>query len=128
MNGISFNAVNLDQPVSSRTTQASVNEVLQKLGEQEGTPDDVKLLLRIEIEKALAGSAGLSLVMRPQSSAGHLEEVRQVVHESILAHQGLGEDMAHALQYLADGDAALAAGDYKAAYGNFQRTYGLAVK
>jgi len=137
LGALDLDLTNLDQPVSSRATQASVDAVQTTL---EGVASDVALLLeehgqgpgqpgrsmtlRVQIERQMvSGEHPLSVFYLPESFGGLLETVRAVVEHTLAQHQAAGFPVTQALHFLSKGDQALASLDYRAAYGWYQHAY-----
>jgi hypothetical protein len=120
---------NLDVPVSSRASQASVDGIagdvktLLGLGGGGGGTGNA-LVLRTQIERSLAdGGPVLSVFYLPESFGGLLGLVRDMVADSITQNQAAGRDVHNASRFLARGDAASAASQFREAYELYQVAY-----
>ena len=149
---------NLDVPVSSRSdkldvaairtdiatlsgtlsgslaSQASLDALSTKLDQHESArAADADVALRAEIERHLAdGTERVSLFYLPVAQGGHLEFVRDIVHDVITRNAALGlvpaTPLANAHARYNNGLAALAAGQFKTAYDEFANAYRKVVK
>jgi hypothetical protein len=137
LSGLDVDLTNLDQPVSTRATQVSVDAVqttlqgvagdvallLEQHGENPGQPGR-SLTLRVQIERQMvSGEHPLSVFYMPESFGGLLETVRTVVEHTLAQHQAAGFPVTQALHFLSKGDQALASLDYRAAYAWYQHAY-----
>jgi len=137
LSGLNLDLANLDQPVSTRATQASVDTVQATL---QGVASDVSLLLdqhgggpgghggsltlRVQIEQQMKSSdSPLSMLYLPESFGGLLEVVREIVANALEQNQAAGYPVGPAWDFLARGDAARAAFDYRMAYAWYQHAY-----
>ena len=128
---------NLDSAVSTRASQASVNDVHATL---RGVARDVSSLLegqgggggnaagsltmRVQIEHHLANKgAVLSVFYLPESFGGVLEVVREVVSDNVAQHQAAGYHVGDAWKLLSRGDAAMAASDFRTSFAWYQSAY-----
>lgn len=101
----------------------SLNDIVDSdIAGQEAFTDQIR---RIDIEVQLAGSAQgvpVQLVL-PRSAGGRLEEVRELVADSIVRTTAAGLDVFDALDFLRQGDAALNANDYAGAFDAYRQAY-----
>jgi hypothetical protein len=136
----------LDVPFSSRasaaTAQALDNKLLSGFDELEQQVKALDLSIktnntttvqtrtietRLSIELLLqSGGLGISSLQLPRSAGGQLEQVREIVAQSILALQSLGEPMGPALALFATGDQRLNAGNFVGAFTAYKDAYNTA--
>jgi len=125
-----FVTTNLNVQVSTRATQTSVDALSTKLDAMSAG------LLRMEIEAALAngcpGNSGhdyrISTYYLPEAYGGHLALVRTIVVETITREEAAGLPVYNATLYLAEGDEAAAAGNYRYAWDQYRLAYGDATR
>ncbi len=127
---------NLDQPVSTRATQASVdhaNTTLQQVAQDVtvllgrgggggGGPVD-GLPTRVDIERQLMSDVVLSVLYLPEPYGGLLSMVRDIVADTIQQHRQAGYPVGHADGYMARGNQAEMEFDYRTAYAWYQHAY-----
>jgi hypothetical protein len=134
VSGIDLDVANLDAPVSSRATQASVDALGSSVREIQtgvstlldagGIGADSSLLVRIQIERELAGkSTPMAVFYLPRSFGGLLETVRGVVEAGITQHEAAGFAADRAWKLLARGDAAMGQSNFERSYSFYQSAY-----
>ncbi len=140
LSGLNLDLANLDQPVSSRATQASVDEVHSTLqgvardvtlllDQHGGNPGDPggSLTLRVQVERQMrSGEGPLSVFYLPETFGGLLEIVREIVEDTLVQHQAAGYPVGQAWHFLSKGDQARTEFDYRSAYGWYQHAYRMA--
>ena len=104
---------------------AALDLVVSSAGNSTQQADTTAMRLNIEIALQ-RGGAGVASLQLPASAGGQLELVRELVAESVLALQALGEDIGAALTRIGEGDGALNQGDFRGAYIAYQDAYRLA--
>jgi len=131
------NLGNLDEPMSSRASQESVDEVRTTI---QGVAHDVSLLLeqhggnpsqpgasltlRVQIERQMrSGEGPLSVFYLPEPFGGLLETVREIVDGTVVQHQAAGFPVGPAQHALSKGDRARADSDYRTAYAWYEHAY-----
>jgi hypothetical protein len=138
---LAFEVDNLDLPVSSRASQASVTEVHSTL---QGVARDVRLLLdgdgggtpgipgsslsiRILVERQLqVPELPLGIFYLPEPLGGLLDTVRVIVADNLTQHVAAGYSIGNAWQLVDAGDQARTAGDFRGAYRWYGQAYRLA--
>jgi hypothetical protein len=118
LGGLNLDLSNLDAPVSTRATQASVDGVDASIERNQS------LMVRIQIERELAGrTAPMAVFYLPVPFGGLLDTVREVVEQEIVQLESTGQMLSKARELLSRGDAARAAGDYLDAYSWYREAY-----
>jgi hypothetical protein len=106
--------------IGSRASQASVDAL--------GTQLTSDTSLRLAIEDALSSGRRIATFFLPSSVGGHLETVRDVVADALIAAQQAGLDTTKARSQFDKGDVALTAGAFKTAYDWYATAYQVLIR
>lgn len=138
----------LDRPLSSRASQTSVDLLQQSVGNGLAAADDRvaaaaadlaaqgedrqsfqggSLRQRIEANLQAGDNGRIVRFQLPASVGGLLEEVREVVAQTLLDNVAAGHQVGDAFELFAAGDTALNSQAYKTAFGFYRESYRAAV-